>query len=155
LECGVETERIKVVVRYRNGRVIKGFTQDFFPNKNHLHLFPVDNPSGQAIEVLVKELKAVFIVRDFFGNPEYDDRKEYLEGEKPLGRKVEVAFEDSEMLVGSTLGYDLNRPGFFLFPADPKSNNIKVFVISSAVKAVAFLDSNGKSFLENSLVYRV
>jgi hypothetical protein len=142
----MEMERIKVVVRYRNGRVLKGITQDFFPNKNHFHLFPVDNPSGQAIEVLVKELKAVFVVRDFIGNSQYNERKEYLDGEKPLGRKVEVIFEEGEVLVGSTLGYDLNRPGFFLFPADPKSNNIRVFVILSAVKNVRYVDSIQKPF---------
>jgi len=51
-------EPIKVVVRYANGRVIKGFTQDFFPNKDRFHLYPAAKPSGEATEVLVKELKA-------------------------------------------------------------------------------------------------
>jgi len=30
-------EKIKVVVRYSDGKLIKGFTQDFFPNKS-IHL---------------------------------------------------------------------------------------------------------------------
>jgi len=30
--------------------------------------------------------------------------------------------------------YDGNRSGFFLFPGDPKGNNIRVFSISSAVE---------------------
>ena len=32
-------EPTKVVARYIDGRVIKGFTQDFFPNKDSFHLF--------------------------------------------------------------------------------------------------------------------
>jgi len=131
-------EPIKVVVRYLNGKVLKGFTQDFLPNKDRFHLHPTDKSSGESLEVLTKDLKAIFFVRDFAGNPQYNERKEYMESEKPQGRKVEVTFVDGEILVGSTLGYDPKRPGFFLFPADPKSNNIRVFAISPAVKNVRY-----------------
>jgi hypothetical protein len=132
-------ERVKVVVRYSDGRLIKGSTQDFFPNKEHFHLIPADNPSGGAIEVSVNNLKAIFMVRDFIGDPLYKERKKYIEGEKPSGRKVEVTFIDGEVLVGSTLSYDLKRQGFFIFPADPKSNSIRVYVVSSAVEKVRYL----------------
>jgi len=132
-------EPVKVVARYVNGKRVKGFSQDFFPNKDRFHVYPAAKPSGEAAEVLVKELKAVFFVQDFAGNSLYHERKKYLEGEKPSGRKVEVTFMDGEVLVGTTLGYDPNRPGFFLFPADPKSNNIRVFAVSTAVKKVRYL----------------
>jgi len=132
-------EPVKVVARYINGKRVKGFSQDFFPNKDRFHISPADKPSGEAIEVLVRELKAVFFVRDFTGNFQYDERKNYLEEEKPSGRKIEVTFKDGEVMVGTTLGYDPSRPGFFLFPADPKSNNIRVFAVSTAVKKVRHL----------------
>ena len=132
-------EPIKVVLRYADGKVLKGITQDFLPNKDRFHLHSTNQASGEAEEVLVKDLKAIFFVQDFAGNPQYDERKKYVEGEKPSGRKVEVTFKDGEVLVGSTLGYDPNRPGFFLFPVDPKSNNIRVFAVSPAVKKVRFL----------------
>jgi len=132
-------ERLRVVVGYNNGKVIKGFTEDFYPNKERFHLFPADNPSGGGIEVSVNDLKAIFVVRDFIGDPLYKERKEYVEGEKPSGRKVEVTFKDGEMLVGSTLGYDPKRQGFFVFPADPKGNNIRAYVVSSAVVKVRYL----------------
>ena len=131
-------EKVKVVVRYSDGKLIKGFTQDFFPNKERFHLFPADNPSDGAIEVSVKDLKAIFTVRDFIGHSPYKERKKYIEGEKPSGKKVEVTFIDGEVLVGSTLGYDPKRQGFFIFPADPKSNNIRIYVVSSAVKKVRY-----------------
>lgn len=132
-------EPVKVVARYVNGKRVKGFSQDFFPNKDRFRVYPATRPSGEATEVLVKELKAVFFVQDFAGNSLYHERKKYLEGEKPSGRKVEVTFMDGEVLVGTTLGYDPNRPGFFLFPADPKSNNIRVFAVSTYVKKVRYL----------------
>jgi hypothetical protein len=132
-------EKVKVVVRYSDGKVIKGFTEDFFPNKERFHLIPADNPSGGAIEVSMKDLKAIFMVRDFIGHSLYKERKKYIEGENPSGKKVEVTFIDGEVLVGSTLGYDPKRQGFFIFPADPKSNNIRVYVVSSVVKKVRYL----------------
>ena len=118
-------EKVKVVVRFSCGRVIKGFTQDFFPAKRLFHLAPVDDPSGKPIEVFIEDLKAIFIVLDFAGHPLYRERKKYVAGENPSGQKLEVTFIDGEVLVGSTLGYDPERQGFFIFPADPKSNNIR------------------------------
>jgi hypothetical protein len=132
-------EPVKVVVRYVNGKGVKGFSQDFFPNKDRFHVYPATKPSGEAFEVLVKGLKAVFFVKDFVGNYLYNERKEYIQEEKPSGRKIEVTLKDGEVLVGTTLGYDPSRPGFFLFPADPKSNNLRVFAVTTAVKKVRYL----------------
>jgi hypothetical protein len=132
-------EALKIVARYIDGRVAKGLSQDFFPNKDRFHIYPADKSSGETVEILLKQLKAVFFVRDFVGDSQYNERKEYVEGEKPSGRKIEVMFKDGEVLVGTTLGYDPTRPGFFLFPADSKSNNVRVFAVTTAVKKVRFL----------------
>lgn len=126
----------KVVIRYKAGDLVKGFTQDFFPNKETFHVFPADQSPSRSVEVSMKDLKAIFLVRDFCGIPQYNEQKKFNEADRPSGKKVEVAFVDGEVMVGSTLGYDRNRPGFFVVPADPKSNNIRVFVVSSAIKNV-------------------
>ena len=131
------TKPTKVVVKYLNGKIIKGFIQNFAPNKDSFHLIPADRSPGGSIQVFVKHLKAIFVVRDFIGNPQYAERKKYVEGENPSGLKLEVTFADGEVIVGSTLlGYDPKRQGNFIVPADPNSNNIRVFVVSSAVKSV-------------------
>ena len=122
-----------------NGKRVKGFSQDFFPNKDRFHVYPAAKPSGEATEVLVKELKAVSWFKILPGIPYTMSVKSILEGDKPSGRKVEVTFMDGEVLVGTTLGYDPEWPGFFLFPVDPKSNNIRVFAISTSVKKVRYL----------------
>jgi hypothetical protein len=132
-------ETLKVVARYNDGRVVKGLSQDFFPNKDRFRVYPANKSSTDGAEILLKELKAAFFVRDFVGNFQYNERKQYLEGDKPTGRKIEVMFRDGEVLVGTTLGYDPSRLGFFLFPADPESNNDRVFAITTSVKKVRFL----------------
>lgn len=132
-------EPIKVVVRYGDGRVVKGVTQDFFPHKDRFHLRSDTTASEEPAEVLIGDLKAVFFVKDFDGNPGYNERKEYGEQDKAQGRKVEVLFVDGEKLVGSTLGYDPSRLGFFLFPVDPGSNNMRVFAVNKAVKNVRYI----------------
>ncbi len=130
-------EPTKVVVRYTNGTVAKGFIQNFSPKKDFFYLTPANNSSGPPIYVSVKRLKAVFVVRDFHGNPQFEERNFYMEGEDPPGLKLEVIFTDGEVMVGSSmLSYDPKRPGNFIIPADPESNNIRVYVVSSAVKSV-------------------
>ena len=129
-------ELTKVVARYRNGAVIKGFTRNFFPNKDLFHISPPENPYGEPKGISMKDLKAVFFVRDFMGDAKYKERKRFDEIQKPSGHPMEVVFLDGEVLVGATLGYGHDRPGFFLTPADPKSNNIKVFAVSSSVNRV-------------------
>ena len=136
---GAKMEPIKVVVRYVDGRVVKGMTQDFFPNKDRFHLRSDTTVSEEPAEVLIRDLKAVFFVKDFDGKPGYNERKEYNNGDKAQGRKVEILFVDGEKLVGSTLGYDPNRLGFFLFPVDPESNNMRVFAVTAAVKNVRYI----------------
>jgi hypothetical protein len=127
-------------MRYADGRLIKGYTNDFFPNKPVFHVRSVDSsPTDKGVEVSIKELKAVFFVKDFTGNAAYNEEKSFPEGGRPSGRKVEVIFSDGELLVGSTLGYDPARPGFFVTPSDPQSNNMRVFVISGAVRNFRYI----------------
>jgi hypothetical protein len=130
-------EPTKVVVRYANGTIARGFMQNFSPNRDFFYLTPADRPSGQPLQVSLRRLKAVFVVRDFHGNPQFEERNFYMEGENPSGLKLEVTFADGEVMAGSTLlNYDSKRQGNFIIPADPNSNNIRVFVVSSAVKSV-------------------
>jgi len=131
-----DAELIKVVVRYRDGRLVKGFTRNFFANKDCFHVSPPEDPYGEPKAILMKDLKAVFFVRDFAGNPDYAERKEFDIGQTPHGRRMEVRFCDGEIIVGATLGYGGDRIGFFIAPPDPNCNNIRVFAVSTAVENV-------------------
>jgi len=147
-------EPIKVVARYTNGRMIKGMTQDFFPNKDRFHIATDDNRLNKPAEVILKDLKAVFMVRNFLGNPQYVERKKYQEGDTPYGIPLEVTFADGEVMVGSSMGFDSKREGFFLSPVDPMSNNIRAFVITSAVKRIRQLHLKSGMTMEVSLPTR-
>jgi hypothetical protein len=81
-------------------------------------------------------LKAVFFVREFGGNPDHIERKSFEEPSH--GRRIEVTLLDNEVLVGTTLNYRSESTGFFIIPADARGNNLRVFVVSSAVRQVRF-----------------
>lgn len=133
-------EPSKIVARYCDGRTLKGTTQNFFPNKPVFHVNRQGGTGpGEVVEVRIEDLKAVFFVRDFEGNPKHNERKNLAPGERPQGRLMEVTCKDGEVIVGTTTGYDPKRSGFFLFPIDPSANNARVYVVSSAVRTARFL----------------
>lgn len=129
----------KVVAHYHDGRTLKGFVADFFPNKEVFHLVPSDTPKAAAVTVRFNELKALFFVKDFKGNSPYHDRKEFKSDRAVIGRKIQVIFKDGEILLGTTQGFHSDRPGFFLIPADPRSNNERCFVFVAATRKIAFV----------------
>jgi hypothetical protein len=127
----------KIVVRYAEGQILKGFTQDFSPMRSQFSLWPsvIAAPQDRVIVPLAR-LKAVFFVRDFAGNPGYVERTD--SGDNQHGRRIEVTLIDDEIIVGRTLSYRPDGHGFFVVPADPHANNIRVFVVSSSVRQVRF-----------------
>jgi hypothetical protein len=133
-------EPSKIVARYRDGRTLKGTSQNFFPNKPVFHVKRLGGTGpGDVVEVKVEDLKAVFFVKDFQGNAKHVERKKLAPGDPPQGRLMEVTCKDGEVIVGTTTGYDPKRPGFFLFPIDPLANNVRAYVVTSAVRAARFL----------------
>ncbi len=126
----------KVVARFRDGRLVRGYTADFHPSKPQLHL-SAEPHSIDTLFLQLLQLKALFFVRDFNGDQTRVDRHEF--GAAPQGRKVVVTFHDGETLLGSTLGYRGEGEGFFVQPADPRSNNLRVFVAPGATQQVRFL----------------
>ncbi|MCP2501388.1 MAG: hypothetical protein NCA08_07470 [Deltaproteobacteria bacterium] len=130
----------KIVARYRDGKTLKGTTQNFFPNKPNFHVIRKGGTGpGALVEVNIEDLKAIFFVRDFTGNKTHVERKKPALGDRPQGRLMEVTCTDGEVIVGATTGYDPKRPGFFLFPIDPSANNVRVYVVASAVRTARFL----------------
>jgi len=131
---------IKIVVHYQDGRILKGTTDDFFPNKDRFHVNQIDATVGsKPVEVSISQLKAVFFVRDYRGQPEHTDKQEFDPSKPPMGRKIRVRFTDGEEILGTTQGDHAGRSGFFLIPADPDSNNERCFVVAAATQEVALM----------------
>ena len=78
------------------------------------------------------DIKALFFVRDFYGDNSREERKHFLRRELILGKKVQVVFKAGEILVGSTTSYEPHRERFFLFSADQASNNIRIYIDDSS-----------------------
>src|SRR5262249_14198747 len=125
-----------VVARYADGRVAKGQTFNFDPNKPLFHLFPAEDPAGKALTIWLKDLKAVFFVRSLIGDPAYNEPKDVVVKLPPLASKVHVEFSDGEVLDGSTTAYDPQQLGFFLVPLDPNGNNLRVFAVFNGTRSV-------------------
>ena len=127
----------KLVVRFTDGSTAKGFSQDFSPTRGQFSLWPsLTSARHEGVVVPVDQLKAVFFVRDFAGDPGYVEQKIF--GHPSQGRRIEVTFKDGEVLLGSTLVYKPNAVGFFVTPGDPKSQQHRVFVAAGAVSGVRF-----------------
>ena len=130
----------RVVARYADGRLFKGMTGDFAPGKDVFHLMEHGAPAGTPpLEIQLADLKAVFFVKDFTGNPDHHERKIFDPMRPPPGRKIRVVFNDGEIIVGTTVGYQPERPGFFVEPADPQSNNERCYVVAASTREVRFL----------------
>lgn len=128
----------KIVVRHADGKILKGYTQDFHPSRPQFSLWPSINATRkERIAVAVAGLKAVFFVRDFDGNPTYHESKAF--GTRGQGRRVEVTFSDGEVVLGTTLNYKPDTQGFFVSPADPAANNTRIFVVRTALERMRFL----------------
>ena len=129
----------KVIARLADGRVIKGMTADFFPTKDRFHVTVAMAPAGaKPVEIHTKDLKALFFVKDFAGDPQHVQRNEFDPSQPPAGRRIRVVFKDGEVLVGTTTGYQPGRPGFFVVPADASSNNERCYVVAAATREVSF-----------------
>ncbi|MCP4371452.1 MAG: hypothetical protein GY797_25530 [Deltaproteobacteria bacterium] len=127
-------EQNKVVVRFKDGKIMKGNTSDFFPNKTQFHLTAL---SGEMQNIDVEKLKAVFFVKTSEGDESRSDN--YGDEIAGGGRKIQVEFSDAEVVIGYTLSYSPDRHGFFMTPGDLKGNNERIFVVKSATKNVTFL----------------
>jgi hypothetical protein len=126
------------VVRHADGKILKGYAQDFHPSRPQFSLWPSINATRkERIAVAVAGLKAVFFVRDFDGNPTYHESKAF--GTRGQGRRVEVTFSDGEVVLGTTLNYKPDTQGFFVSPADPAANNTRIFVVRTALERMRFL----------------
>jgi hypothetical protein len=126
---------VKVVVRYIDGRVLRGTTVDFDPKQPEFSLDLIDR-GGVAIAVIVPlaELKAVFFVRD--ATVPAGDRPAGPKGHADDATHLVIEFTDGERMTGLSYTYDPTREGFFLFPTDADSNNERVYVLKAAVVKV-------------------
>ena len=128
-----EQRHPKVAAHLVDGRILKGLALNFRPSQPTflLKLRDVADPV-EAISIRLADLKALFFVKEFEGDPNYrastgTDRTSLLE------QRVRVRFHDGEVLRGTSPSRDLGGAGFFLIPMDPRSNNRRIYVVTANV----------------------
>jgi hypothetical protein len=89
--------------------------------------------SNAVEEVSVKDVKAIFFVKSFEGDPNHRDL--FFSARAPIlqGLWMRFQFRDGEVMEGiahNSVRY-LVDPGFFVLPTDPGSNNKLVYVSKS------------------------
>lgn len=140
-----EAESQKVILRFTDGKMLKGFVRDLRLSEDHLF---IEDESGNQLKVRLKELKAIFFVRRFEGDRTYQEKKSFS-GTRPNSKRVFVKFRDGENMIGFIEGEipwqrgffleSMKEKGFYLVPVDEASNNVKTLIITSAVLDVAMI----------------
>ena len=123
----------RVVVHFKNGKLVKGYTRDF---KHASRVFSValaqNSHKGSSIDIV--DLKALFFVKTFAGDKNYFEKNRFedINGSNLVGYKVKVEFPDGEIMRGTTPDYKKIFTGFYVKPLDPESNNKMVYVYTNA-----------------------
>jgi hypothetical protein len=122
----------KLVVHKKDGAIHKGVTHDFDPETEEFHFLPAEG-GGVPVLMRVEEMKALFWVKDYLGNRQFVAQREFG-ADHAKQRKAIVTFQDGEELWGTVEGEPEGERGFFLSPADARDNNVRIFVVRSALK---------------------
>ena len=129
----------KVVAHFKDGKTLRGYTQDFRQDGESFHLLPSEG-GGIPTTVKIEDLKALFYVKDYGSARRQVDRAKRFGGAGSQGQRTIVEFKDGERIWGFTEEYSANNRGFYFIPADPQENNTRVFIINSSVKQIQFQD---------------
>lgn len=132
-------ERDRVVVHFKNGKLLKGQTSDFVPAQGTFHVTSEqDHDKGRMYEIRCADLKAIFFVKTLEGDHAYVEKKNFndVDASGRRGLKIKVEFSDGEVIRGMSFDYSKKFNGFFIMPIDPRSNNGKIYVIADHLRDV-------------------
>ncbi len=128
----------KVIVRKHDRDSVTGYVAPAdFVVEGKLELL---NTSGNVVAIDLRDIKAVFFVRDF-SDSDVMVRKTFTTRPRTEGLWVRLKFKDSDVIEG-ILPNDLTQnpaEGFLMNPPDLRSNTQRVFVPRSALTSVTVL----------------
>jgi hypothetical protein len=131
-------ERNRIVAHFKDGLLLKGYTQDFIAQKESFTVASAYERT-HVTEVKTTDLKALFFVKTFEGNKDYVEKKTFddFDAFGLRGLKIKIKFSDGEMIRGMSFDYSKHYRGFFLIPVDSMSNNEMIYVVSSSLVDIA------------------
>lgn len=108
------------------------------------HQFRLVDTTGNEKHFDLAILKAVFVVREFGGNPEYKPVQWLARQTGSAAVWVRLKFQDGEVMEGriqNNLAL-LQEAGFFLWPSDSESNNQCAYIVKSALQEFTILTAD-------------
>ncbi len=104
----------RVVVHLIDGQVKRGTVQDLDLTAGSV---PLQSAPGVVDNIATERLKAIFFMLAP-GSPKT----------APSGQKIRLTLQDGREVVGFSEDYKTGNPGFFLRPADERTNTARIFV---------------------------
>jgi hypothetical protein len=129
----------KIVAHLIDHTIIKGTSGDVDPKRPLCH---VQTQDRGMIAVDLREVKALYFVKDFGGRPGYDETHVPVAGDPRLrgSKPVEIHFKDGERMGALVNRYPPLGPFFFVLPLDPHSNNVRILVNREATASIQARD---------------
>ena len=128
-------EKVPVVLRYLNGDMEKCLIKPYISCS--IKVIQVIKQDGSVRTIPIESLKAIFFVKELNGK---GHKKGSWEEEDPnalkVGKKIVVTFKDDEKIKGKVLGEWEKGEGFFIYPIEKDSNNLKIFVVRSSITKI-------------------
>jgi hypothetical protein len=129
----------RVVIRKLDKGLVKGFVDPTtYLSSNGIEVLDRD---GHLVSIPLEEVKGLFFVREFDGNPQHAERKVFHSRPRLGGLWVRMTFKDNEVLEGLVPNnlLEIGPSGFFVTPPDLYSNNLKMFIPRSALTGMQVL----------------
>lgn len=135
-----ESSMGKVVVRTCDGKVYPGFSRKEDVGDDKVKIITRD---GKEKFFATDELKGLFFVKDFKGDPEYDPVKFLNRNSVKASVWVHVEFEDGEVIEGMVRDHMslLFSSGFYLWPSDEDNNNGLIYIVKKAIRDFEILSA--------------
>lgn len=128
----------KLVVKFMDGRVKKGNSDDFLFLRDTFHFRQEVSDADRLEEISISDLKAVFFVGDYVGDASYNENKK---SKRPTyNHRVSIRFPDGEEIVGYTDDDLVRTEVIRLVPADPLSNNTLIFVVKENTVSIQSME---------------
>jgi len=135
---GQSSTRKRVVIRKLDKELVKGFLDP----KGYLAAeIDLLDREGHLIHIPMTEVKGVFFVRDFDGNPSRAERKVFRSRPRLAGLWVRMTFKDNEVLeaILPNALLEIDPSGYLVTPPDVYSNNLRIFIPRTALAEMEVL----------------
>ncbi|GAG98406.1 unnamed protein product [marine sediment metagenome] len=135
----VQCRENRIVAHFKNGKLLKGYTENFVPAQETFRLRSAYGKDRiNTYEVRTTDLKALFFVKTLEGNKEYSEKREFdgVGTSNIRGTKIKAVFADGEVIRGANFDYSKIFNGFYITPIDPQSNNERVYVVKDSTRNI-------------------